>query len=114
MTEFDHQKLVQRDPREMARFRRWLLGGQARDVEAVDVVLDHDHRCCRREPWHLTAVRIIDALEPTVPQVLALLTEENEHLRGLVQSLAKKLKEHPSLHRDDELGMPAVWTKSQT
>lgn len=70
MTTFDHAKLVRRDLAELARFRRWILGGQGGDLEAVAVVHDANGRCCRRESWEQTAERIISALEPAVTQVL--------------------------------------------
>jgi hypothetical protein len=70
MTKFDHAKLVRRDPVELARFRRWVLSGQAGDLEAVAVVHDRDGRCCKSEPWSQTAAVIIIALEPATPQVL--------------------------------------------
>lgn len=70
MITFDRMKLVHRDPREMASFRRWVLSGQPGRLEGVVVLHEHDNRCCRREPWNQTAASVINALEPSTPQVL--------------------------------------------
>ncbi len=78
MRTFDHLKLVRRDPDELARFRRWVLSGQPGDLEHVAVLHDADGNCCRREPWNKTAATIINALAPTVPQVLVNLNQPSE------------------------------------
>lgn len=70
MIQFDHGKLVARDPRELARFRRWVLSGQAGHLDHAGIVHENDGRCCHREPWNQTAASIITALKPDVPQVL--------------------------------------------
>jgi hypothetical protein len=78
MIRFDHLKLVARDSRELARFRRRVLGGQPGDLERVVVLHEPDNSCCRREPWNRTAERIIGALEPATPQVLVNLNQAGE------------------------------------
>jgi hypothetical protein len=75
MTTFDHLKLVKRDPRELARFRRWVLSGEPGRLENVAVVHESDHKCCKRELWSQTAASIINALEPSIPQVLVNLNQ---------------------------------------
>jgi hypothetical protein len=70
MIVFDHEKLVKRKPTELARFRRWVLSGQAGELEQVIIEHENDHSCCRREVWNQTATAIITALKPSTPHVL--------------------------------------------
>jgi hypothetical protein len=64
MIAFDHLRLVNRDPRELARFRGYLLGLSAGDVQDVQVLHEADDSCCAREPWNLTAAALVLAVGP--------------------------------------------------
>jgi hypothetical protein len=72
---FDHLKLVRRESREMARFRRWVLAAQLGELARVSVLHEHNGYCCKKEPWNKTAASIIKALEPSTPQVLVNLNQ---------------------------------------
>jgi hypothetical protein len=70
MLTFDHLKLVRRNPREMKRFRRWLMSMPAGQVApGVNVVHEHDDSCCRVEPWNVTLVTIYRAVKPPTRMV---------------------------------------------
>lgn len=71
MITFDHPKLVRRQPREMKKFRRWLLGIQSGDIGEVLVLHDANGDCCRQEPWLTTVAEIAAALKPTTRLVMA-------------------------------------------
>ncbi len=70
MITFDHMKLVRRQPTEIKRFRDWVLGAQPGELAEVRVVHEHDGSCCRLEAWNTTARTLIEAMEPTITQVL--------------------------------------------
>ncbi|HWG41339.1 MAG TPA: hypothetical protein VN688_01035 [Gemmataceae bacterium] len=70
MIQFDHLKLVRRQPTEMARFRRWLLEAQPGQYSELIILHERDGRCCRRESWAETSATIIEAVRPPTPQVL--------------------------------------------
>ncbi len=68
MIYFDHQKLVNRQPRELKRFRRYLLSVTAGEMaEEASICHEDDGSCCRREPWNVTATRIVLAVKPPTP-----------------------------------------------
>ncbi|HTU22875.1 MAG TPA: hypothetical protein VMG10_32850 [Gemmataceae bacterium] len=69
MLVFDHGKLARRQPREMKRFRRWLLEAEEGSVSEVAIVHENNGSCCRLEAWEETASAILNALKPPVPQV---------------------------------------------
>jgi hypothetical protein len=70
MISFDHLKLARRQPTELARFRRWVLGARPGDLERVVIEHETNGSCCKREAWNTTVASIITALEPPTPQVL--------------------------------------------
>jgi hypothetical protein len=70
MLTFDHMKLVRRQPTEVKRFRDWVLSAQPGEFCEVAVVHENDGRCCRKEPWNATARALIEAMKPTVTQVM--------------------------------------------
>jgi hypothetical protein len=70
MIAFDHLKLVNRDPQEVARFRRYLLGLTPGDVQDVQVVHEADESCCARESWNSTAAAVALAVNPPTKIVL--------------------------------------------
>jgi hypothetical protein len=64
MIQFDHARLVNRHPTEVARFRRHVLGLQPGQVDDAVVMHEHDNSCCAREPWAVTEQTIARALSP--------------------------------------------------
>jgi hypothetical protein len=54
MSRFDHLKLVRRDLGEVARFSSWLRSATPGELCEVQVLHEHDGRCCRQEPWPTT------------------------------------------------------------
>jgi hypothetical protein len=66
MLTFDHLKLVQRNPRELKRFRRYLMGVQPGEaaLTEVNVVHEHDDACCHAEPWDVTLATICQTVRP--------------------------------------------------
>lgn len=66
MQHFDHLKLICGDLVELARFRRWLI------VQDGAIAIEHedDGRCCRREAWNATSIRIHHAVRPPRPVVV--------------------------------------------
>jgi hypothetical protein len=63
----DHMKLVGRQPREMKRLRRYLLGLQEGEEDPLEVEHEADDSCCRREAWPVTMQKIVEALDlPTL------------------------------------------------
>jgi hypothetical protein len=70
MIQFDHLRLVRRQPTEVARFRRYLLSAAPRELSELAIVHENDGRCCRLEKWDETAARIIDAVNPTTSLML--------------------------------------------
>jgi len=69
MLVFDHGKLARRQPREMKRFRRWILEGEVGSVSEVMILHEEDGSCCRHEAWDKTASSIVNALKPSASQV---------------------------------------------
>jgi hypothetical protein len=68
---FDHAKLVMREPREMARYRRWALGRQPGfTIGSVSFEHAEDDRCCKRENYVETLRKIELALSPPVPLLI--------------------------------------------
>jgi hypothetical protein len=59
----DHMKLVNRQPRELKKLRRCLLGAQRGEVLDLAVEHEHDGSCCDREPWPVTIRITVAALE---------------------------------------------------
>lgn len=57
---FDHMKLIAGDPKEMKKFRTWLLGGQG----DAGVAHENDASCCIREGWSQTFNRVHKAISP--------------------------------------------------
>jgi hypothetical protein len=64
MFHFSHQKLADRHPRELSRFRRWLLGQSAGEAAAVCIDHAEDNACCQREAWAETLATIVAAIRP--------------------------------------------------
>jgi hypothetical protein len=65
MLTFDHQKLVDRNPRELKRLRRFLLAIQPGDVLCdVFVLHERDDSCCKAEPWNATMLALFAAINP--------------------------------------------------
>jgi hypothetical protein len=59
---FDHLKLVGRQPREVKKFRRYLLGVPKGELQHLVIEHEHDNACCRREEWPRTLSTITRAL----------------------------------------------------
>ena len=62
MISFDHLLLTKRDPKETARFISWLKAPAANgagQVRHMQVLHEHDDRCCRREAWPRTVARLM-------------------------------------------------------
>jgi hypothetical protein len=59
---FDHMKLVNRQPREMKRFRKYLLERQA-ELEEIAIGHEADFSCCKREPYAITLQTITEVLK---------------------------------------------------
>jgi hypothetical protein len=70
MIEFDHLRLVRRQPTEVKRFRDLVLGAQQGEVGEVCVRHESNGRCCRTEAWNETARTLVEAMRPAVPQVM--------------------------------------------
>jgi hypothetical protein len=60
---FDHLRLVNRQPHEMKRYRRFLLGLQPGDVAQPVIEHEANGSCCRKEPWPATVAAIHTTLE---------------------------------------------------
>jgi hypothetical protein len=75
MLSFDHMRLVRRDVREVARYRRWLLEAAPGDVTQAKVVHRSDYRCCKKERWERTAAVLQGAIKPTTATVAINLVE---------------------------------------
>jgi hypothetical protein len=71
MLTFDHTKLVNRQPREMKKLRRYLLGLQRGQVQEMTVAHEDDGACCGREAWPVTFLTITRALKLTTVYVAA-------------------------------------------
>jgi len=69
MLVFDHGKLARRQPREMKRFRRWILEAETESVCEVAIVHEDYGSCCRLEAWDITASTIVNALKPRCNQI---------------------------------------------
>lgn len=69
MTAFDHLKLIRREPRELARFRRYLASIGRSEMTELAVMHEADNGCCRREPWNRTLASIVAAVKNPVPLV---------------------------------------------
>jgi hypothetical protein len=70
MIQFDHKKLVRRDPKEVARFQRWvLIEGQGK-LKEMAVLHEHNNSCCRKEPWRVTLASLVRGLKPSQPHVM--------------------------------------------
>jgi hypothetical protein len=70
MIQFDHLRLVKRQPTEVARFRRYLLSAMPGDLREVAVFHEDDGSCCRREQWHETASAIVLAVKPPTAPIM--------------------------------------------
>jgi hypothetical protein len=60
----DHDRLRRRDPRELRKLRRFLLGIRRGEVNHLKVMHEHDDRCCRKEPWPVTLSTLTRAMMP--------------------------------------------------
>jgi hypothetical protein len=76
MLTFDHLRLVQRDPRELARYRRYLLGLQVGQLAHAAVAHENDCSCCQRESWSVTAATIALAVQAPTPTIMFNLNDE--------------------------------------
>jgi hypothetical protein len=70
MPPLDHLRLVQRQPRELRRLRKHLLGARGGQVEHLAVEHEHDGSCCLREAWHDTLRQLLGAMLPPGKQPL--------------------------------------------
>jgi hypothetical protein len=64
MPPLDHLRLVERQPHELKRFRRHLLGAQGGEVFHLAVEHEHDGSCCLREAWADTLQTLLQAMLP--------------------------------------------------
>jgi hypothetical protein len=63
MLTVDHMKLVTRQPRELKKLRRCLLGVQKGETRELAVMQENNGSCCDREPWAATLHSITEALK---------------------------------------------------
>ena len=70
MITFDHLRLVRRQPTEVARYRRLVLGAQPGKMSELAIEHENDGSCCRKEPWNVTAASITLAINAPTPMVL--------------------------------------------
>jgi hypothetical protein len=80
---FDHQKLVDRDPREVRRVRAWLKSAENGNCIEVVTLHEADNSCCAREPWNDTISAIWTASGPrrSLVMVNLLSGDHPEHAR---------------------------------
>jgi hypothetical protein len=63
VNKFDHLKLVQRQPREVRRFRDWIAARQGAGGLCENLIEhEHDLSCCRRELWPATLRHVLAGL----------------------------------------------------
>jgi hypothetical protein len=67
---FDHQLLVNRDLRELARFRSYVLSIGKGEYSEATVAQEHNDSCCRKEPWITTAAAIVLAIDAPTPTIM--------------------------------------------
>jgi hypothetical protein len=67
---FDHLLLAKRDPREVKRFRGYLVGLTAGKFTEIAVEHEDNGSCCRREPWNATVAAIVLAVNPPTRMVM--------------------------------------------
>jgi hypothetical protein len=70
MITFDHWRLVKRNPRELRKFRSWVLSARPGEISRVRVAHEANGKCCRKEEWDTTARTIVEGLQPNVPTVM--------------------------------------------
>jgi hypothetical protein len=70
MIEVDHLRLVRRQPTEVKRFLKFILGTTPGRVDEMRVMHEHDNSCCRKEPWRDTARKLTEAAGLAPPEVL--------------------------------------------
>jgi hypothetical protein len=64
MPVFDHQRLVERYPVEVERFRAFVSGLPRGEVTPTTVVHEPDDSCCAREPWPVTLTTVLVGIAP--------------------------------------------------
>jgi hypothetical protein len=69
MLTLDHLKLVRRDVREVKKLRTLLLSMAPGTVWNAIVLHEANGSCCKKEPWRITASRLIAAIKPTATTI---------------------------------------------
>jgi hypothetical protein len=64
MIQFEHLKLARRKLCEVKRYHDFLLTLTRGDFSEVAIVCEADGRCCRLEPWAVTAAILLKAARP--------------------------------------------------